>query len=213
MLEAKDLTCIRDDRVLFSRLSLHMAPGDILQVTGRNGSGKTSLLKILAGLIRPESGDIQWNQRDIRRFAAEYHRDLLYIGHQAGIKLSLTPLENLAFYQAAAGAARDERAIWLALEQAGLAGYEDVTAAGLSSGQQRRIAMARLWLSPASLWLLDEPFSALDKDGIARVQAKLAAHSAAQGLVVFSNHQVLPETARRLRVLSLASPGEQPCSG
>jgi heme exporter protein A len=213
MLQAKDLTCIRDERVLFSRLSLHMAPGDILQVTGRNGSGKTSLLKILAGLIRPESGDIQWNQRNIQRFAAEYHRDLLYIGHQAGIKLSLTPLDNLVFYQAAAGAARDERAIWLALEQVGLAGYEEVPAAGLSSGQQRRIAMARLWLSPASLWLLDEPFSALDKDGIVRLQAKFAAHSAAQGMVVFSNHQVLPETARRLRVLSLASPEEQPCSG
>lgn len=213
MLEAKDLTCIRDDRVLFSRLSLRMAPGDIVQVTGANGSGKTSLLKILAGLIRPESGDVRWQARDIRRFAAEYYRDLLYIGHQAGIKLALTPLENLAFYQAAAGSARQDQAIWRALEQAGLAGYEDVPAAGLSSGQQRRIALARLWLSPASLWILDEPFSALDRDGIARLLARFAAHGAAQGMVLFSNHHALPDSGRLMRVLSLASPQEQSCSG
>ncbi|XBS68673.1 cytochrome c biogenesis heme-transporting ATPase CcmA [Acerihabitans sp. KWT182] len=213
MLEAKNLSCIRDDRVLFSRLCFQVSPGEIVQIEGGNGTGKTSLLRILAGLLRPDAGEVCWRRRDIRRVREAYHRSLLYIGHQAGIKLSLTPLENLSFYQAACGGPRDEKAIWHALEQAGLLGYEELPAAGLSAGQQRRVALARLWLSPARLWLLDEPFTAIDRQGVDRLLSLFDAHSTERGIVMLTTHQALPDTGALIRKIALTPAREMPCSG
>jgi len=213
MLEAKDLACIRDDRELFSSLSFRVAPGDIVQIEGGNGAGKTSLLRILAGLARPEQGEVYWRQQNISLVREEYHQDLLYIGHQAGIKLSLTPFENLAFYQAAGGGPRNEKAVWQALEQVGLLGYEELPAAGLSAGQQRRVALARLWLSPARLWILDEPFTAIDKQGAAQLMSLIAGHSVAQGMVLLTTHQVLPDTSAPIRKMALMPAQEIICSG
>ena len=143
-------------------------PGDIIQVEGPNGAGKTSLLRILAGLARPDGGEVCWRGRSTLRDRAGYQQDLLFIGHQPGIKAVLTPFENLQFYQAVRGTT-DHPAIWRALEQVGLVGYEDLPVAQLSAGQQRRVALARLWLSAAPLWILDEPLTAIDKQGVAEL--------------------------------------------
>lgn len=213
MLEARNLACIRDDRELFSRLCFRVEPGDILQIEGGNGAGKTSLLRILAGLARPERGEVCWGQKNISLVREIYHRDLLYIGHQAGIKLALTPFENLAFYQAASGGQRDEKAVWRALEQAGLLGYEELPSAGLSAGQQRRVALARLWLSPARLWILDEPFTAIDKQGAALLMSLFVGHSAARGMVLLTTHQALPPASVAIRKMALMPVRETPCSG
>ncbi|NDL65346.1 cytochrome c biogenesis heme-transporting ATPase CcmA [Acerihabitans arboris] len=214
MLEANNLSCIRDDRVLFSGLSFRVAAGEMVQVEGANGAGKTSLLRILAGLAQPDAGHVSWRQRSIRRERGLYHRELLYIGHQAGIASSLTPLENLAFFQAMGGGKRDEAALWRALERVGLAGYEELPASGLSAGQQRRIALARLWLSPAPLWILDEPLTAIDRQGVAQLMSLFAAHVDARGIVLLTTHQALPASNARIRKMALADrPAEAvPCS-
>lgn len=215
MLEANNLSCIRDDRVLFSGLSFRISPGDIVQVEGANGAGKTSLLRILAGLAQPDEGHISWRRQSIRRERAAYHRDLLFIGHQPGIKPSLTPLENLAFFQAMGSGKRDEAALWQALERVGLPGYEELPAAGLSAGQQRRIALARLWLSPAPLWILDEPLTAIDRQGVAQLTALFAAHADARGIVLLTTHQALPASHARVRKLALGDYAREatPCFG
>ncbi len=214
MLEADNLSCIRDDRVLFSGLSFCISPGDIVQVEGANGAGKTSLLRILAGLAEPDAGQVSWRRQSIRRERAMYHRELLFIGHRSGINGVLTPLENLAFFQALGGGECREADLWRALAQVGLPGYEELPAAGLSAGQQRRIALARLWLSPAPLWILDEPLTAIDRQGVAQLMSLFAAHADARGMVLLTTHQALPDSHARVRKIVL---GEQleaaaPCS-
>lgn len=133
MLEARNLSCVRDERTLFDRLSFLVSPGDIIQVEGPNGAGKTSLLRILAGLAQPDAGEVLWQGENTRHRREQYHLDLLFLGHQPGIKSMLTPSENLQFYQAVSQAS-DHQAIWQALEQVGLVGYEDVPVAQLSAG-------------------------------------------------------------------------------
>jgi heme exporter protein A len=198
MLEAHDLSCIRDAHALFVHLSLTLSAGELLQVEGANGAGKTSLLRILAGLSQPERGQVCWQGQPIGRCRDHYQSDLLYIGHKPGIKAGLTALENLAFYHQV-----PEAGLWQALACVGLAGYEDLPAGQLSAGQQRRVALARLWLSRAALWILDEPFTALDKAGSAALLARLRGHAEAGGLVLLTSHQPLDLPAERLRRLSL----------
>ncbi|MBX9383503.1 cytochrome c biogenesis heme-transporting ATPase CcmA, partial [Serratia marcescens] len=190
MLEAKSLSCVRDERILFSELSFSVQPGDIIQVEGPNGAGKTSLLRILAGLARPDGGEVCWRGRSTLRDRAGYQQDLLFIGHQPGIKAVLTPFENLQFYQAVRGTT-DHPAIWRALEQVGLVGYEDLPVAQLSAGQQRRVALARLWLSAAPLWILDEPLTAIDKQGVAELISLFEQHAQRGGMVLLTTHQDL----------------------
>lgn len=202
MLEAKYLTCVRDERALFSELSFRVEPGEIVQVEGANGAGKTSLLRILAGLAQPESGDVCWQGENIRRSREQYHHQLLFLGHQPGVKSQLTPFENLMFYQSVRGKAQTE-AIWQALAQVGLLGYEDISVAQLSAGQQRRVALARLWLSAAPLWILDEPLTAIDKQGVAQLAALFEQHAQRGGMVILTTHQELFTTARRVRTLRL----------
>lgn len=211
MLEAKGLTCCRDERVLFGELSFRLAAGDIVQLEGANGAGKTSLLRILAGLALPDQGQVLWQQQPIAADRPGYQRDLLYIGHQAAIKAALTPFENLAFYQAISGA-RDSDAIWHALEQVGLLGYEELPAAGLSAGQQRRVALARLWLTSARLWILDEPLTAIDKQGVATLMQLFEQHATAGGVLLLTTHQPLPATSARVKKLSLTRPEASSCS-
>ncbi|WP_240993771.1 cytochrome c biogenesis heme-transporting ATPase CcmA, partial [Salmonella enterica] len=139
MLEARDLYCERDERTLFRGLSFTVDAGEWVQVTGGNGAGKTTLLRLLTGLARPDGGEVYWQGEPLRRVRDSFHRSLLWIGHQPGIKTRLTARENLHFFHPGDGARLPE-----ALAQAGLAGFEDVPVAQLSAGQQRRVALARL---------------------------------------------------------------------
>lgn len=203
MLEAKSLSCVRDERILFSELSFTVKPGEIIQVEGPNGAGKTSLLRILAGLAQPESGEVCWRGQNTLRHRENYYQDLLFLGHQPGIKTMLTPFENLQFYQAVR-AAPDRQAIWRALEQVGLVGYEDLPAAQLSAGQQRRVALARLWLSECPLWILDEPLTAIDKQGVAELISLFGQHAQQGGMVLLTTHQDLAGTTQAVGKISLA---------
>jgi heme exporter protein A len=188
-LEGLKLSCTRGGRTLFKALSLHLEEGEILQVEGVNGAGKTSLLRILCGLAQPRAGVVYWQGEDIRRCRSLYHRNLLYIGHNPGIKEELTATENLAFFHALGGHRGDTVTLQEALDQVGLYGYEDVAVGSLSAGQRRRVALARLWLSELPLWVLDEPFTAIDQTGIRNLENRLISHSRRGGMAVLTSHQ------------------------
>ena len=202
MLEVVKLSCIREDSVLFSELSFTVSAGEMIQIEGPNGVGKTSLLRLLAGLSSPADGHILWQQTDTLDDRESYHQDLLYLGHLPGVKAELTAFENLFFYHAMHKAVAKEK-VWDALAQVGLAGYEDQLACHLSAGQQRRIALARLWLSDKKLWILDEPFTAIDKNGVKVLERLFLAHADNGGSVILTTHQDLQFSAGRLRKITL----------
>lgn len=201
-LEAVSLSCERDWRMLFEKLDLRLDAGQMVQVAGPNGSGKTSLLRLLAGLMAPTEGEVLLQGRPLREQRAELARNLLWIGHAPGIKGLLTAEENLAWLCALHRSASRE-AIWQALAAVGLRGFEDVACHRLSAGQQRRVALARLYLDPAPLWVLDEPFTALDRDGVAQLESHLAAHCTRGGLVVLTTHHVLAQRPKAFSELDL----------
>ncbi len=201
-LEAVALACERDWRMLFEHLDLQLAAGDMLQISGPNGSGKTSLLRLLAGLMRPTSGEILVQGKPLAEQRGELARLLLWIGHAAGIKDLLTPEENLSWLCALHRPAGRE-AIWQALEAVGLRGFEDVPCHTLSAGQQRRVALARLYLDSPPLWILDEPFTALDKQGVAQLEAHLARHCETGGMVILTTHHTLERKPSGYRELNL----------
>lgn len=188
LLELRNLTCERDERILFARLNARFYTGQAVQILGPNGSGKTTLLRILAGVSRDYQGEILFHSKSIAELAWEFANDLLYLGHLPGVKKSLTPLENLRWYAALQGAVADEHLL-ASLAQVNLAGYEDTPCYQLSAGQLRRVALARLVFSKAKIWILDEPFTALDKSGITQLENRLIAHAEAGGLVLVTSHQ------------------------
>lgn len=202
LLEAVALACERDWRMLFERLELRLVPGEMLQVAGPNGSGKTSLLRLLAGLMQPSAGEIRLNGQPLATQRAELARTLLWIGHAAGIKGLLTAEENLTWLCALHQPA-ERAAIWQALEAVGLRGFEDVPCHTLSAGQQRRVALARLYLPGPQLWVLDEPFTALDKEAVAQLEQHLARHCEQGGLVVLTTHHTLTVKPAGYRELDL----------
>ncbi|WP_111742003.1 cytochrome c biogenesis heme-transporting ATPase CcmA [Leminorella richardii] len=202
MLEVQGLNCIRDERALFTELSFVIHSGELVQVEGPNGAGKTSLLRILAGLASSDGGNILWRGEATRRSRDLYYSELLYIGHHPGVKAVLTPYENLAFFQKASGKV-DSEAIWGALEKVGLIGYEDVPVAQLSAGQHRRVALARLWLSSAPLWILDEPLTAIDKQGVERLTSLFEEHAEQGGIVILTTHQDMISARCPIRKIKL----------
>lgn len=204
MFEALNLSCVRDERTLFSGLSFTIEPGEMVQIEGPNGAGKTSLLRILAGLSSPEAGEVRWQGVNTRRQRDVFHQQLLYLGHQPGVKSVLTAYENLAFYQSVNGTASAD-AIYQALENVGLLGYEDVTVAQMSAGQQRRVALARLWLSDAPLWILDEPLTAIDKQGVSTLIELFEQHAQRGGMVLLTTHQDLQGVNRDVQKIRLTS--------
>ena len=190
LLKANKLNCERDDRLLFSNLSFELFPGDVLQLEGPNGAGKTTLLRILSGLFTTFDGEISWKGQDIRQCYSEFQQDLLFIGHKSSVKTTLSPLENLRFLIGLQQTVVEEE-LWQALEKVGLAGYEHVLCRNLSAGQKRRVALARLYLSNAKLWVLDEIFTAIDKKGVAQLEALLAQKAQSGVAIVLTTHHEL----------------------
>ena len=190
MLEARELAATRGDTTLFSELSFALAPGALLRVTGANGSGKTSLLRALCGLLMPSAGEVRWNGERIRALREEYWKHLAYVGHADALKDDLTVEENLAIACALAGLQVPASRAGAAIEGFGLAGRERLPARALSQGQRRRAALARLAVSETlPLWILDEPFAALDAAAVERVQSLVGEHLARGGMVVLTTHQ------------------------
>jgi heme exporter protein A len=187
MLEAAGLECVRQQKKLFSGLSLALGAGESLRVAGANGSGKTSLLRILCGLLPPDAGEVRWQGERIRSLREEYARQLVYLGHAPAVKDELTPEENLAIACRLSGMEASPEQIRSALARFQVPGS---FVKRLSQGQKRRAALARLCLSESvPLWLLDEPFTALDAQGIGLLKELIETHTRRGGMVAFTTHQ------------------------
>lgn len=201
LLSAHQLSCVRQDRVLFEQLDVQLFGGEVLQIAGKNGAGKSSLLRVLAGLAEPEDGQVCYRSVPLAQSADDYADNLCFIGHLAGVQPQLTALENLAFWRAcfALQAADD----WALLAQLGLAGLEDIPCQQLSAGQQRRVSLSRLWLTKATIWILDEPFTALDQSAIAALTAQIGRHCNAGGAVLLTSHQPIEVPGHTVRQLML----------
>ena len=202
---ARNLECIRDDRTLFSGLGFEVDPGQALVLEGRNGSGKTSLLRILCGIRLPEAGQVLWDGEDIFALGAEFHQHIAYLGHRDGNKLDLTPAENLRMARGL-GKARVGLEIPEALDQVGLYGFEDVPTRNLSAGQQRRLAIARLLVTEARLWILDEPFTSLDRQGIGIVEGLFQRHLDNGGMAAMTTHHRIGFEDHMVRRINLSKP-------
>ncbi len=200
MLDAVNLDCVRGDRLLFRHLSFSVNPGELLHVRGQNGRGKTSLLRILCGLSLPAAGEVRWAGQAIADLGEDYHRDIAYVGHLNGVQGELTARENLDFLcRLGAGGAHDEH-LADSLNQVGLGRVSRLPAKLLSQGQKRRLALARLVVLPRKLWVLDEPFTALDTHSTGVLAALLQNHAAAGGIAVLTSHQDLPVAAPVRRI-------------
>lgn len=202
LLEIEKLYCERDDRVLFESLNFAVKPGEIWRIEGPNGSGKTTLIRILCGLLSHYEGLIRFQGQAIQTVRPLFRANTLFLGHKPGVKASLTAEENLGFLcQIDVGNQRQQ--IRQALAKVGLKGFEDVPAQSLSAGQQRRIALARLYIQQQPLWILDEPFTAIDVHGVAQLEARLEEHALRGGAVIVTTHHDLKLQTDRLKRLTL----------
>ena len=188
MLEVQSLECVRDDRLLFSDLNFAVAEAEVLQIEGSNGSGKTSLLRILCGLRQAEAGKILWRGESISSNREDFYASMVYIGHLPCIKGDLTVMENVRSLLDTRSLSLTDAQIEVALTKVGLQTYDDVPGKALSSGQRRRILLAFVELSQAKLWVLDEPLTALDVQGVALMESMIVEHRAAGGSVIFTTH-------------------------
>jgi len=190
MLSAHGLTCVRGTRPLFSGLDFAVGPGSWAHVRGPNGAGKTSLLRILAGLAQPEEGEVRWNGEKVG--SEDFRRELMYLGHRAAVKEDLTALENLEFSASMDGVDLTREQAEDALARFGLAGREDLPVRFLSAGQKRRVLLAQTVARPAQLWILDEPFTALDVKAVDFLSNLVAEHVRSGGIAVMTSHQAIP---------------------
>ena len=204
MLEISNLTCIRGDNRLFSGLNFSLSEGELLQVEGANGSGKTSLLRMLCGFMMPAAGEIHWRGHNIRELEEEYYAELVYLGHLNAIKDELNALENLRISAGLAGCAVGDDQLRAALRRMGLRGRETLPVKVLSQGQRRRVALARLLFSNVALWILDEPLTALDVGAVGLMQELIGEHLANQGMVIYTTHQPLQVAGVESRRLALS---------
>jgi heme exporter protein A len=210
-LTARQLGLTRGERSLFQDVELALQAGDALLVTGENGSGKTSLLRILAGLSLPVSGEVCWNGEDIRRLREQYSAQMVYLGHAGGVKEDLLAWENLVLAVRLAGQKITQQQACDVLEQLGLGGCVDLPVRALSQGQRKRVALARLHLDmPQTLWLLDEAFTALDVASVAALLQRIDRHLGHGGMVVYTTHQAVNLQAGRSLTLDLNQVQNQP---
>lgn len=201
LLSAQNLTCIREERVLFEALDVNISARDIVQIEGPNGAGKTSLLRILAGLSQPYDGTIYFQNKAVAQQRENFHQNLLYLGHLPGVKGEMTAQENLEFNLALHGLnASDAEET---LSEVNLLGFEDALASHLSAGQHRRISLARLWQSQHKIWILDEPFTAIDKLGVEKLEQLFLRHADNGGCVILTTHQDLSLPAERVKKVTL----------
>lgn len=204
MLQGINLACVRGDRELFRDINFSLEAGGLMQVRGPNGSGKTSLLRMLCGLSNPAAGEILWNGAEIRSLNGDYFSVMTYIGHLSGTKDDLTVIENLRISSALAGFEINDTQASEALEYIGLGGREILPVKVLSQGQRRRVALARLLACKTSLWILDEPLVALDVLAVKLIQGLLEQHLKQGGMVVMTTHQEIDLIAASTTQLHLA---------
>ena len=200
--EVHNLECIRRDNILFRGLNFSLEDGGLLQIGGINGSGKSTLLQMCVGLIQATEGNVIWNGENIPDCRYQYQSDISYFGHSNGIKSGLSAQENMTVMHALSGnsSAVDYESI---LEQIGLSGMGDVLTSRMSAGQQRRVGLSRFLLSTSKLWLLDEPFNALDKHGKSIIEKMIVKHCAAGGMAIFATHQTMEIDAYTLQHVHL----------
>lgn len=197
------MECVRGDRRLFRDVNFSLKPGTLLQITGPNGSGKTSLLRIVCGLTAPESGEIRWHGAKIRSLDEEYFHNIAYIGHRIAVKEELNSLENLRISSGLAGCELSRGQAQQALARVGLAGRENLPARFLSEGQRRRSALARLINCNAALWVLDEVLASLDHAAVTLVESLIAEHLNKGGMAIVATHQELHISTGLLQRLEL----------
>ncbi len=203
MLKVNNLECIRGDRELFSDLSFELSARQLMRLEGKNGTGKTTLLRTVCGLFVPDQGEILWQGLSIKNQDEDYRKELLYLGHNNAIKADLTALENLRINNNLAGETATNDELMHALDTIGLYAFEDLPTRQLSQGQKRRVALARLILSNAKLWILDEPFVALDVAAVELLQSIIAKHVENGGMVILTTHQEVPLTSGEIIRVSL----------
>ncbi len=205
MFMAQDLACLRGDRLLFKHVGFELNAGGLLYVLGENGSGKSSLLRMLCGLLMPEEGAVFWDGKKIKETAENYLPNLTYIGHLNGLKDDLTALENLQISARLAGGEVSSKEALAALTAIGIARCANLPARVLSQGQKRRVALAMLWLTQSQLWILDEPFSALDLASIEVLALRLGEHMANGGMTIITTHQDVSINALSTQTLRLST--------
>lgn len=207
MLEVQGLTCFRQNRCLFAGLDFDLHAGEICQVEGPNGAGKSTLLRAVLGLFRADEGQVFWLNEPVEKQQELFLQNVLYLGHKFAINSDLTPLQNLTFWAELNPTANTD--FQTALKQVGLDGLEDIPCHSLSAGQHRRVALARLWLTAAKLWVLDEPFTAIDKSGVGLLQSRFEQHMKQGGMVLITTHQDLSMKFDTLKKVTLTGFGSE----
>lgn len=205
MLDAENLSCTRGDRRLFSDLNFSVRPGTLVQVTGPNGCGKTSLLRIICGLLEPAEGKITWQGENIRTMGEEYFTTLTFLGHRNGVKDELSAIENLRVSSGLHGIDLSQQAAVKILREMGLGGRERLPARLLSEGQRRRLALARLAVCDTVLWVLDEVLTSLDKAAVTLIKSMIEKHLGNGGLAIVATHQELELNTGSFQRIELAS--------
>ena len=204
MLEVKNLTCVRGTRRLFTGLSFSTEAGELVEVRGPNGSGKTSLLRILCGLATPAAGEVWWQGQNIRSLGEEYCAAVVYLGHQNAVKDELSAIENLRISSAVAGRSLNQSGAEELLQRVGLGQQQHLPARVLSAGQRRRLAMTRLLSAGATLWILDEVLTSLDDTAVNLSREFIGEHLKNGGIAIVATHQDLNLVAPRVQRLQLS---------
>lgn len=203
MFKAVQIECIKGYDSLFKKVGFELSAGEILQIEGTNGSGKTSLLRILTGLSQAAAGEVFWDGCNIEDDPEGFNENLIYIGHKNGLKAELSALENLELVRQYLSQT-NELSCQQALDTVGLSGYEHILAHQLSAGQKRRVALARLHLNMAPLWILDEPTTAIDRDGVRAFEETIETHVENGGMIILTAHQTLRFGKATVRSLLLS---------